>query len=71
MPIVTVLTTATADTGPTQTMKDNHLKKQEPLRFSIAIGAGDTVVIEGKPESANDFEILQHVEYEKGQTQEK
>lgn len=61
--VVKVLDTANptaspSDTGPTQEMKDNFLKKQVPLRFSIDIGSGDTVVIEGKSVDAEDFETL-------------
>jgi hypothetical protein len=56
--IITVLNSAVAENGPTQTVQVNFLKKMMPLRFSIALGAGDTVVIEGKAETADDFEIL-------------
>lgn len=56
--IIQVLNSATADTGPTQTVKLNYLKKDMPMRFSIALGSGDTVVIEGKAETADAFEIL-------------
>ena len=58
--ITTVLDTTVAETGPTQTMRDNFLKKDFPLRFSIAgnIASGDTIVAEGKAETADTFEIL-------------
>ncbi len=51
-------TAVPSDTGPTQTMTANHLKKQEPLRFSADLGAGDTCVVEGKSVSAEDFEVI-------------
>lgn len=56
-PTIMILDTSVADTGNTQTISDNFLKKDKPLRISIDIGAGDTVVIEGKSTSAEDFEI--------------
>lgn len=51
-------TASPSDTGPTQTMQAGWLKRNVPLRFSIDIGSGDTVVIEGKSLAAEDFEIL-------------
>ena len=57
-PVITVLDTTVSDTGETQTAKANFLNKDKPIRFSAAIGSGDTVVIEGKAETADDFETL-------------
>lgn len=57
-PIVTILDTTVAATGATQTSKAGFLKKDKPLRISASIGSGDTVVIEGKAETADDFETL-------------
>lgn len=57
-PVVKILDTTVADTGPTQTAKAVFLKKNIPVRLSIDIGSGDTVVIEGKSDSAEDFETL-------------
>lgn len=57
-PVVKVLDTTVADTGTTQIAKAGFLKKDKPLRLSIDIGSGDTVVIEGKSLAAEDFEIL-------------
>jgi len=51
-------TASPSDTGLTQTMKAGWLKRDIPLRLSIDIAAGDTVVIEGKSDAAEDFEIL-------------
>jgi len=58
--VTIVLDTTVAETGPTQTIEDTFLKEDIPLRFSIAgdIAAGDTIVIEGKAEAADNFEIL-------------
>lgn len=55
---VKVLDSTVADNGPTQTMTDGFLKKDKPLRFSVDLGAGDTIVIEGKSDSGEDFETL-------------
>lgn len=57
-PIVTILDTTNDDTGATQTMKAGFLKEGKPLRLSASLGSGDTVVIEGKAEAADDFEQL-------------
>lgn len=57
-PVIKVLDTTIADTGPTQTAKENFLQKDVPQRFSISLGSGDAVVIEGKSLSANNFEII-------------
>ncbi len=59
-PVVKVLDTAGAgnDTGDTQTAKAGFLKKNIPVRFTASIGAGDTVVIEGKSDSGESFETL-------------
>lgn len=57
-PTIKILDTSVGETGDTQTSKAGFLKKDRPLRFSIDIGSGDTVVIEGKSESAEDFEVL-------------
>ncbi len=64
-PIVTVLDTANpsaspSDVGQTQTMKFNFLKLDIPLRLSISLGTGDTVVHEGKSEAADDF-VINHI----------
>jgi hypothetical protein len=56
--IVTVLDTTVADTGPDQTRTFPILHKDTPMRFSISLGSGDTVVIEGKAESADAYEVL-------------
>jgi hypothetical protein len=58
MSAVKVLDTTVGETGTTQTMKNNWLKKDKPLRFSIDIGSGDTVIIEGRSDSGEDFEQL-------------
>lgn len=57
-PTITVLDTSVGETGSTQTVTDNFLKKNVPLRLTIDIGAGDTLVIESKSTSAEDFEII-------------
>ncbi|MEE9356606.1 MAG: hypothetical protein V3U75_13535 [Methylococcaceae bacterium] len=59
-PVVTVLDTAKpaaapSDTGPTQDMNFNFLKLDIPLRLSISLGSGDTVVFEGKSVAADSF----------------
>lgn len=51
-------TASPSDTGPTQTMTRGFLKKNVPIRFSVDLSAGDTVVIEGKSDSSEDFEVL-------------
>ena len=57
-PVIKVLDTTVADTGSTQAAKAGFLSKNVPSRFSIDIGAGDTVVVEGKSLAAEDFEVL-------------
>ncbi len=57
-PVIKVLDTTVADTGLTQTCDAGFLKKNKPLRFTIDIGAGDTVVIESKSLAAEDFEVI-------------
>lgn len=57
-PIVKVLDTTIADTGPTQKMEFDFLKKDIPMRLAPSIGSGDTVVIEGKHEDADSFQTL-------------
>ncbi len=59
-PVVTVLNTAhpvasPSDTGQTQVMKFPFLKLDIPLRLSISLGSGDTVIFESKSESADSF----------------
>lgn len=56
--VVKVLDTTVSDTGNTQNTKANFLKKNVPLRMTIDIGAGDTVVIESKSLAAEDFEVI-------------
>ena len=60
MAITIVLDTTVGETGTTQTMQDTFMKEDFPLRFSIAanIASGDTIVVEGKAETADTFEIL-------------
>ena len=51
-------TAAASDTGQTQTMKAGWLAKDKPLRISVDLGSGDTVVVETKSVAAEDFEII-------------
>jgi len=55
---VKVLDTTIADTGPTQSVKMGFLKKNHPIRFECFIGAGDTVLIEGRTGSSGTFDPL-------------
>jgi len=57
-PVITILDTTVAETGSTQRYSAGVLKKDNPSRFSISLASGDTVVIEGKAESADSFEII-------------
>ncbi len=64
MPAVTVLDTTLGDTGATQTADDGFLKKnilEGGARFFAAIGAGDTVLIEGKCATADSYSTLQSI----------
>ena len=59
-PVVTILNTALpaaspSDVGQTQVMKFPFLKLDVPLRLSISLGSGDTVIFEGKLEAADSF----------------
>lgn len=57
-PVVIVLDTSAGsspDTGVTQTLKFDFLKLDVPTRLSISLGSGDSVVVEGKSEAADDF----------------
>ena len=61
-PIVVVLDTSKpvalpSDTGKTQTMKFPFLKLDIPVRLSISLGSGDTVVFEGKSEDTDNFVV--------------
>lgn len=55
---VKVLDTTVADTGPTQTAELSFLKEDKPVRFHADIGSGDTVLIEGKSDSDDDWDTL-------------
>ena len=57
-PTVTILDTTLAETGATQTVADGFINKNEPVRISLDLAAGDTVVIEGKADSSHDFNTL-------------
>lgn len=64
MPAVTVLDTTLGDDGTAQAADDVFLKKnilEGGARFFAAIGAGDTVVIEGKCASADSYSTLQSI----------
>lgn len=56
--IVTVLDTTVGDSGADQIAKFDFLGMDRPLRFSISLGSGDSVVIEGKAESSDDYEVI-------------
>ena len=56
--IVKVLDSTLSDTGPTQKCDMAYLDKDIPATFSVSIGAGDTVVLEGKMESADSFQTI-------------
>lgn len=61
--VVKILDTANptgspSDTGTTQTIKNNFLKKDKPLRFSVDLGSGDEVVVEGRDDENEDWEVL-------------
>ena len=58
--VVKVLDTANptaspSDTGPEQNVGFGFLKEDKPLRVSVNIAAGDTVVFETKSLTGNDF----------------
>lgn len=56
--VVKILDSTVSDTGPDQEMEYSFLDKDIPLRFSVSLGSGDTVVIEGKLESGDDYEVM-------------
>lgn len=56
--IITVLDTTVAEAGTDQTAEFSFLGQDVPIRFSISLGSGDTVVVEGKADSSDDYEIL-------------
>ena len=51
-------TSAPSDTGKTQTMKENFLKKDKPLRLSVDLASGDTVVIEATSDLSESFQTI-------------
>lgn len=57
-PVVKVLDTTIADTGPTYVADQQFLDQDIPLTFSLSIGAGDTVILEGKMETADSFKTI-------------
>jgi hypothetical protein len=57
-PVIVVLDTTVAETGPAQRTPAGFRNKDKPLRFSAVIGAGDTVVIEGKANAADTYATL-------------
>ena len=58
--VTTVLDTTVGENGTTQTMDDTFIKLNIPLRLYIAanIASGDTIVVQGKAEAADTFEII-------------
>ena len=58
LPTITVLDTTVAEAGPDQTLTDNIIKKDVPHRFTIAFGSGDSIVVEGKSDSADAYSVL-------------
>lgn len=57
-PAVQILDTTVADTGVTQTVDHSFLGQDKPLRFHADIGSGDTVIIEGRASSGDDWDAL-------------
>lgn len=53
-----VLDTTVGETGPAQLALSTFLKNNVPMRFSIELGAGDTIVVEGKSNSAESYKTL-------------
>ncbi len=53
-----ILDTTAGDTGATQTLFNREQRRGRPMHIQAEIGAGDTVVIEGKVESTLSFVTL-------------
>lgn len=51
-------TAAPSGTGPTQDMQAGFLKRDVPLRISVDLGVGDTVVFETRSLAAEDFVVI-------------
>lgn len=62
--IIKVLDTTVGEDGPAQAVDHVFLKQDRVdggTRFFVAVGSGDTVLIEGKAETADDYSTLQSV----------
>lgn len=55
---VTILSTASGDTGSTYTLKNRELMGGKGTYVNAEVASGDTIVLEGKLLAANDFVIL-------------
>lgn len=56
-----ILDTTSSDTGDTQTFLSNNRDLDKYAYFQVAIGSGDTVVIEGRLESNLSFVVLETI----------
>lgn len=62
--IVTVLNTAIAEAGPSQSSDHVYLKRDRVeggTRFFVDLSAGDTVLIQGKAAAADNWATLQSI----------
>lgn len=62
--VILVLDTTVAEDGPAQAVDHVFLKQDRVdggTRFFVAVGAGDTILIQGKAESADDYSTLQSI----------
>ena len=55
---VLVLDTAVAENGPEYEFDEKVLILDKPFRFQLSLGVGDTVVVKGRNNEAQDYEIL-------------
>ena len=53
-----ILNTTTGETGATQTLSNDNLNLNKDAFYQVEIGAGDTVVIEGRIDSSLSFVTL-------------
>ena len=56
--IITVLDTSFGDVGEDQVADFDMLIKDKPVRFSASISYGDIVVIKGKAEASDEYQVI-------------
>ena len=56
--VTKILDSTVTDTGETQSLKNREILGGKGTYIDFEIGAGDTVVLEGKLVSANDFKTV-------------